>query len=234
MGVKNIALLSGLPLVAAGVLTSAIPAEAATFGDGQLDLSNLPFGNAIYTRNAIDFTRANDANGVPISNPNQSGFVNVSATGSLAGLSGQAEIFDLFSPVDIVPDQVFTGPPTRLLKFGDGTEYFFDSVTRTGSDTGVQNFRFEGFFLNNGDQTRSTFAFVTGQAPVPISQTTFLSDISQIDDPGTVTGFTSYSGTILTRVPPPPVPEPSATVALVGLALGAGSMVARKKTSNKI
>jgi hypothetical protein len=232
MGVKNLALLASLPLMAAGALAIASPAQAATFPDGQLDFSNLPFGNAIYTKNAIDFTRANRANGRPISNPGETGFINVSGTGSLNSLAGQAEIFDLFSPVEITADTPFTFAPGTLkfLEFADGTEYFVTSLIRSGSNTGVQNFEFEGYFLNDGDQTFSTFAFVTGQAPVPISSTTLLTSIDQIDDRGVRTGFTSYSGTILTPPVTEVVPEPASVLGLLAFgSLAASGVIKRKK-----
>lgn len=233
MGVKNLALLSSLPLMAAGALAFANPAKAATFDSGQLDLSNLGAGgNAIYTKNAIDFTRANNSGGNPISNPGQSGFVNVSGTGALNSLAGQAQIFDLFSPVEITADTPFNFAPgtLKLLEFEDGTEYFVTSLTRSGSNTGVQNFEFDGYFLNNGDQTFSTFAFVTGQAPVPISQTTLVASLDQIDDAGVVTGFTSYSGTILTPPIPEVVPEPASVLGLLAFgSLAASGVIKRKR-----
>lgn len=235
MGVKNLALLSSLPLMAAGALAFASPAQAAIFDGGQLDLSNLPFGNAIYTKNAIDFTRANRANGTPISNPGQTGFVNVSGTGALNSLSGQAEIFDLFSPVEITADTPFTFAPgtLKLLEFADGTEYFVTEFTRTGSNTGVQNFEFEGYFLNDGDQTFSTFAFITGQAPVSIASTTLLTSLDQIDDLGVRTGFTSYSGTIIAPpIPPvPTVPEPASVLGLLAFGSLAASGIVKRKNA---
>lgn len=228
------ALIFGLPLLTAGALVGATPAQAATFGDGQLDLSNLPFGNAIYTQNAIDFTQANDANGEPIADPGTPGFVNVSATGDLAALSGQAQIFDLFSPVSITPNTEFSFPGgVKLLEFADGTEYFFTAFTRTGSNTGVQNFSFDGFFLNAGDRSFSTFAFVTGQAPVPITSTTLLASLDQIDDPGSVTGFTSYSGTILTEEVVQEVPEPASVLGLVAVSALSAAALKRKQSGQK-
>jgi hypothetical protein len=233
MGVKNLALLASLPLMAAGALAVASPAQAATFDSGQLDFSNLGAGgNAIYTKNAIDFTRANRANGTPISNPGQSGFINVDATGDLNSLRGQAQIFDLFSPVEITSGTRFTFAPGSLkfLEFAEGTEYFVTALTRTGSNTGVQNFEFEGYFLNDGDQTFSTFAFITGQAPVPISSTTLLTSIDQIDDRGVRTGFTSYSATIITPPIPEVVPEPASVLGLLAFgSLAASGVIKRKK-----
>jgi PEP-CTERM motif len=224
--------LSSLSLMAAGALAFANPAEAAFFGSGQLDLSNVGIGgNAIYTKNAIDFTEANDAGGNAISNPGDPGLVGVSGTGDLNSLTGQAEIFDLFSPVEITTDTRFTFAPGTLkfLEFEEGTEYFITALTRTGSNTGVQDFQLEGYFENEGDRTFSTFNFVTGQAPVPISETTLISSLDQIDDPGTVNGETSYSGTILVEQPDIEIPEPATIFGLFAVGTLAAATLKRKQ-----
>jgi hypothetical protein len=229
---QKVFLLSSLPIMAASALAFANPAEAVTFTSGQLDLSNVGIGgNAIYTRNAIDFTAANDAGGNAISNPNDPGLISVTATGDLNSLTGQAEIFDLFSPVEITTGTKFdfSGSPLRFIEFAEGTEYFITALTRTGSDTGVQNFDIEGFFLNGGDQTFSTFAFVTGQAPIPISDTTLVNSIAQIDAPGTVNGETSYSGTILVEGEVE-IPEPTSVLGVLFVStLAATGLIKRKQ-----
>jgi hypothetical protein len=225
---QKVFLLSSLPIMAASALAFANPAEAAFFGSGQLDLSNLPFGNAIYTRNAIDFTRSNDANG-PIPNPGESGFINVSGTGNLNSLAGQAQIFDLFNPVEITTGTRFdfSATPLRFIEFAEGTEYFVTALTRTGSNVGVQNFEIDGYFLNDGDRTFSDFNFVTGEAPVPISQTTLISSIDQIDDPGTASGFTAYSGTITVAEE---IPEPTSVLGVLFVStLAATGLIKRKQ-----
>ncbi|MBF2021839.1 MAG: PEP-CTERM sorting domain-containing protein [Hydrococcus sp. C42_A2020_068] len=228
MGVKHIALLSGLPLVAAGVLVSAIPAEAAIFvGPGQLDISSERFGNAFYTQNAIDFTVGNPGPNNSPPSPSSPGEVEVTGQGGLSSLSGRAQIFDLFSPTPFPTGVKVNVSETTLLRFADGTTYNFTAFTRTGQDTGPNIFEFEGAFVNAGDRTPTNFAFITGQLPVAISSTTVLGSLDQIDDPGVVVGNASYSGTFTI---PAQVPEPTGVVGLLGIALGAGSLLKRKKT----
>lgn len=229
MEVKHIALLSGLPLVAAGVLVSAIPAEAAIFvGPGQLDISSERFGNAFYTQNAIDFTVGNPGPNNSPPSPSSPGEVEVTGQGGLSSLSGRAQIFDLFSPTPFPTGVKVNVSETTLLRFADGTTYNFTAFTRTGQDTGPNIFEFEGAFVNGGDRTPTNFAFITGQLPVAISSTTVLSSLDQIDDSGVVIGNASYSGTF--TIPAAQVPEPTGVVGLLGVALGAGSLLKRKKT----
>lgn len=234
MNSKLKTLAGGLTGISFGLLTGVAPAQAAVFTMGQVDISSQSLGNAYYTNNALDFTAGVGGPGIADPTPGIAGEVTVTGQGDFSGLTGTAQIFDLFSPTVIeanVPNPV---PDTLLLEFQEGTQYFFTNFVRLGSDTGVQTFEFEGYFLNDGDQTFDTFSFVTGQAPVAISDTTTVGSLGEIASDTTVRGNTSYSGTFLVDDEPNQIPEPSSTAGLVATILGASVWLNRKKVSRKL
>lgn len=248
---KLTCLFGGLTVISVGLLSSASPAQAARLEAGRLDLTSLPDGFVVYTINALDFTSAVDADGIPILSPDDDpgtidgtqppdGFAVAAGSGSLAGATDPF-VGDQFSPVpipELPTPPLEVGPPSNELFLftlpdsGDAL-FSFDSVVREPGELTV-DLLFTGEITdvagNDFDPTPATFSVLTGQVPFNVFDTPTLGSLDEIEiltDENGNNNFTSWSATIIVEDDEVDIPEPSSVMGAF-LILGSFSLVKRK------
>jgi PEP-CTERM motif len=258
MGVKNLAVLSGLPLMVAGILGSAVAANAATVvGTLEISTSNLqaiatgqqdPLGN--FTA-ALDFGFIGDRTpGQPDRVPGVGEFVINSADGVLdnfnpppflAGRIKDLPVNGVFSPVDdflsFASGIDNTPPVTNPAEFDTTFDLLeLERVTYTQTANGINaNFDVNGIFtLADGTQYEGEGLIggeilFTAQPGRPFDD--LASFLDYLETPGNLINVDSVSANFDLFQPPAPVPEPASVLGLLAVgALGATRLSKRKQS----